>query len=184
MSFIGGGDALSTFDVSAFAAVDIAKDVQFHLQLSPLIQELVRFPFIGKDDAWVNGWIFDTNLKCVLENSQRCAIVINYAGGWTAPLEGNTVSFPIVLVDIWADPTRSEDNSVLFEDARLKCFKIHAAVKRVLHIVDRSSNSGEAVLFNTTRITSSELLTEPDLSPVEDSNGAYMLRARYGISYF
>lgn len=162
---------------------DIVKDVQYALQAAPGIQSLVVAPYIGKDAGWVNGWIFDSSLQVGMENSQRCAIVINYGGGWFPPLEGNTNRFPMVVVDIWADPTRGIDNSVTVDDAKSKCFKIFDEVFKVLHLVNRDTPSGGAIFFDQTRIISSELLGEPDLTKVDDGNGAKMLRCRFGISY-
>jgi hypothetical protein len=185
MSIIDGGNASTVFDFSGLEIIDIAKDVQYYLQSSPEVQSVVKEPLIGVDDAWVNGWIFDSKLSVRQENTQRCAIVVSYGGGWSSPLDGSTASFPVVVVDIWADPTRSADNSILKDDAKTKCFTVHAAVKRALHLAHHEANSGEApIYFNQTRVTSSELLGEPELSPVSEGNGAYMLRCRYGISTF
>jgi hypothetical protein len=185
VSILDGGDASSTFDFLPEGETDIVKDVQYYLQEQPEIQALVTPPYIGSDDGWVNGWIWDSNLQGRIENSQLCAIVISYAGGWVAPLDDHTVSFPAVVVDIWADPSRKEDNSVLVHDAKTKCFTIHAAVKKALHLNQKRSRSdASAIYFGNTRVTSSELLGEPDLQWVTDGNGARMLRARYGISTF
>lgn len=158
---------------------DITKDVQYYLQNSEHVQELVIAPYIGSDDGWVNGWIFDSKLSTRIENSQRCAIVISYAGGSDTPIPGNSASFPAIVVDIWADPTRDADHSVIVDDAKTKCFTIHEAVKKALHLPN-----SQGIVFDETRITSSELLGEPELNPVIDGNGAKMLRARYGISFY
>jgi hypothetical protein len=186
VSILDGGDASSTFEFLPEGRSDIVKDVQFYLQQQPEIQALLAVPgLIGSDDAWVNGWIWDSSLQGRIENTQQCAIVVSYAGGWLAPLDDSSASFPAVVVDIWADPTRAEDNSVRVNDAKTKCFTIHAAVKRALHLNQhRARNDASAIYFGNTRVTTSELLAEPDLQPVSDSNGAHMLRARYGISTF
>lgn len=162
---------------------DIAKDVQAYLQAHPAVQEMVTDPYIGSDDAWVHGWIFDSNLKVRIENSQRCAIVVSYGGGWFPSLESNTVRFPLVVVDIWADPTRKADMSVAVDDAKTKCFDIYDAVFKALHLVNRDTPSGGAIFFDQTMITSSESLGDPDLTWVDEGNGARMLRGRFGLSY-
>ena len=89
----------------------------------------------------------------------------------------------MVVVDIWADPTRAAHNSVVTHDAKAKCFRIYEEVFKVLHLTKRSTDDGESIYFNQTRIISSEALGEPDLSWVQDGNGARMLRCRFGISY-
>lgn len=162
---------------------DIVAAVQTALQEDAGIQALVAAPYIGEDAGWVNGWIFDSTLGARIENSQRCAIVVSYGGGWNAPLDSNLVRFPLVVVDIWADPTRAADNSVLTHDAKAKCFRIYDEVFRTLHLLDRADSSGEFIYFGDTRIMSSEALGEPDLQWVNDGNGARMLRCRFGISY-
>lgn len=178
MTIIDGGNAFSSFDNSGFEAVNIAKEVQIYLQSDPGIQALVVAPYIGKDSAWKHGWIFDSKLQVRMENTQRCAIVVSYAGGWTAPQDSNTFNFPQVVVDIWADPTRKSDHSVSVDDARDKCFTVYKKVFQALHLLDRRD-----IQFGDTRIISSEALSEPELSPVTNGNGAYMLRCRFGISH-
>jgi hypothetical protein len=164
---------------------DIVRDVQYYLQGSSPVQELVEPPYIGKDAAWVNGWIFDSNLKVAIENTQLCAVVVSYGGGWAAPQDDSTAEFPLIVVDIWADPTRADDHSVELEDAKTKCFAIHKAIKKALHFSQRVSPEGSSPLyFQNTRVTSSELLGEPALTPVLDGNGAMMLRCRYGVTTF
>lgn len=162
---------------------DIVAAVQQHLQQHPAVQALVQAPYIGKDSGWVNGWIFDSELSVRIENSQRCAIVISYAGGWRTAEEKSTTRFPSVAVDIWADPTRSADNSVLVHDAKTKCFRIYDAVFEALHLREITNEDGSFLYFSDVRITSSESLGEPNLQWVTDGNGARMLRAIFGISY-
>lgn len=163
---------------------DIVSDVQTYLQADSGIQELVGVDgYIGQDQAWVNGWIWDSQLEDRIEGSEKCAIVVSYAGPWGSPLEGNTVRFPAVVVDIWADPTRNEDGSVYEHDAKAKCFRIYDRVDRALHLVNRDREDGGAIFFGLTRIFSSERLADPDLQWVSDSNGARMLRGRYGITH-
>jgi hypothetical protein len=186
VTILDGGNAFSTFEPTHTDVVDISADVQYYLQSSPEIQVLVETGIIGSDEAWTNGWIFDSNLLVRMENSQKCAIVVSYGGGWTVPLDDSSAAFPVVVVDIWADPQRFEDFSPVDSvNAKRKAFLVHAAVKRALHLTQHRSNNGSpAVYFDKTRVTSSELLGEPDLQPVSDGNGARMLRARYGISTF
>lgn len=164
---------------------DISADVVYYLQNAPSVQDVVTPPYIGSDDAFVNGWIFDSNLMVRQENTQRCAIVVSYGGGWAAPLDGNTAHFPSVVVDIWADPTRNEDNSPTTDDAKAKCFFIHDAVFKALHLAHHADVDGNSpIYFDNTRVTSSELIGEPTLTWITDGNGARMLRSNYGISLF
>lgn len=162
---------------------DIVKDVQVELQNAPGIAALVAEGLIGKDTGFTKGWIFDSNLFVRMENSQKCSIVVSYAGGWNAPDSDSQTYFPAVYVDIWADPTRNADNSVKVQDARAKAFRVYEQVKKVLHLTRRSEN-GHPVRFNNTVISSSEILGEPELEKVSDGDGAYMMRLRVGISHY
>jgi hypothetical protein len=162
---------------------DIVKDVQYALQESPSIQELVTSGLIGSGAGWVNGWIFDSDLSVRMENTQKCAIVVSYAGGHRALEPDSQTHIPLVVVDIWADPTREADNSVRVHDAKTKAFTVYDAVHKTLHLIDRGTSSGGAVFFDQTRIISSEVLGEPELNWVTDGNGTRMLRCRVGISY-
>lgn len=163
---------------------DIAKDVQIAIQEHPAVQQLVASGVIGSDAAWVNGWIFDSDLQVVLENTQKCAIVVSYGGSWQAPPDSNTVRFPSVRVDIWADPTRDEDHSVKLNDAAAKCFAIYDAIFPLLHRPNRDTDSGGSILLNGTRVTALESLAEPELSRVDNGNGARMLRGRFGLGIY
>lgn len=155
---------------------DISADVQYYLQHAPEIEELVTEPYIGVDEAYSNGWIFDSNLKVRLQNTQRCAIVISYGGGYRGfRLKPDTAGYPLCIVDIWADPTRNDDFSVKTDDAKAKCFVIYTALKKVLN--HPMNDMGAPLYFDQTRITSSEIFGEPVLSWVENGNGARMLRS-------
>lgn len=158
---------------------DIVKDVQVALQDAPGIQALVTEGLIGKDNAWVNGWIFAYDIIGKIENTQKCAVVVSYGGGWRAPEEGSQERFPIVVVDIWADPTRHPDNSVKVADAESKAFRVYSEIRKVLHLLERQN-----IVFNETPIASSEAMYEPDpIQKVTSGNGARFLRSRFSISY-
>lgn len=161
---------------------DVSKAVQYALQEHPPIRDLVTQGVIGKDAAWVNGWVFDSSLRVVLENTQKCAIVVSYGGPWETPDPSNTFRSPSVAVDIWADPTRNPDNSVKFDDAKTKCFDIYDAVFSLLHRTNRDTASGGSLFFDSLRVLASQSLGEPDLTSVSDGNGAKMLRARFGLT--
>lgn len=159
---------------------DITSDVQYYLQNHPLIQALVVDPYIGKDDGWVNGWIFDSEMQVRMENTQRCAISVTYAGGFNPLLEDNTARFPLLAVDIWADPERAEDETPVPLNAKTKAFHIFdEGVFPALHL-----NKHGEYYFNETRVTSCEILGEPLMLTPPDGNGLKILRANVAISYF
>lgn len=164
-------------------ANDIVKAVQAGLQDSPIIQALTTAPYIGEDAAWTKGWIFDRKLRVAVENSQRCAVVINSSFGWTVPNTYNTARFPLVVVDIFADPTRNADHSVALDDAETKARHIYDELFKVMHTVNPSSANGLSIFWGDLRITSSESLAEPSVTPVADGNGLVLLRARFGVTH-
>lgn len=163
---------------------DIVEAVQTRLQEFPPVQDLVTAELIGKDAGFVNGWIFDSSLSVSLEGKQKAAIVVSYGGGHDTPDPDSAVKFPVVVVDIWADPTRSDDGSVAVHDAKSKVFRVWDAVDAALHIQKRTEEDGTALFFGDVRIITSQRLGDPDLQWVKDGDGARMLRCRYGITYY
>lgn len=166
---------------------NLALDARNWLAQQPEVTSL-----LGSDEIWAT-WIFaNESPHRRIENTQKCAVVIFVQDAW-APANGhNTLSFPRLFVDVWADPTRASDNSVSVQDAKDKIHSVYKAVDKYLHTLHRSTANGGAIRWGTAAeitdgsasiIVSSERLDGyPALSPVADGNGAWMGRVAYGVT--
>lgn len=155
-----------------------------------LIQDSAITDLLGKSVIWPQGWIFDGSLRVKLENTSRVAIVVNEIAPFGTPNQHNTMTFPRVSVDIWADPTRNTDKSVQLDDAKNKIEAVGKLVNAHLHTVDTGTSSGEVLIWGTADeilaktgvvVAGSERLTGPEYNPVSDSTGAWMGIWTFGV---
>ena len=106
---------------------------------------------LGRSASW-DTWIFDERpVNVHVENTSRCLIVVNEDDQWTSPNEHNTLNFPKLFVDVWADPTRNADRSVQIFDAKDKIQEIQKFIDRHLHLVDPSNYNGMPFIWGTCR---------------------------------
>ncbi len=143
------------------------------------------------DDIWPT-YIFDENPRKVhIENTGGCLIVVSEQDPYTSANEHNTLKFPELLVDIWADPERRENGSVRVANAKRKIEKIEKLIDKHFHLVNRASTEGSVVVWgNPTQIAnktgvviagSHRLNGSPSYSPIKDTEDAWMGRLRYGV---
>lgn len=156
-----------------------------------LAQDAGLKALLGKSQSW-DTWIFDekpVNVK--VENTGKCLIVVNEEGQWTTPNAHNTMKFPTLLIDIWADPTRNADKSVNRFDAKKKIEDIQNFVDKYLHLVDPGDSNGNPRIWGTSGqmadktgvvVTGSQRLNGPIFSPIRDAEEAYMGRLTYGVN--
>lgn len=157
-----------------------------HLALDPVLRGL-----LGKSQTW-DTWIFDENPVGVkVENTGRCLIVINEGSPWTSPNEHNTMRFPRLIVDVWADPTRNTDRSVRVFDAKEKIDEIQKRLDKHFHLVDGGDSHGMPHVWGSLDdltsgrgvvVTGSTRLTGPEFSSIRDTDGAFMGQFTYGVN--
>lgn len=150
---------------------------------------------LARSASW-DTWIFDQRpVKAAIEGTQKCMIVVSQGGSYTGANDSNTLRFPQVHIDIWADPTRNmvaEDRPVKVYDAESKIEKIFPYVDAFLHRVDRGTPSGDLLIWGTTDevatktgvVVAGSLRLSGDIeySPVRDSVGTMMGRITYGVN--
>jgi hypothetical protein len=145
---------------------------------------------LAKSKIW-DTYIFDSRpLGGPIEGSQLAQIVVSGTRPYTGANDHNTLRFPQINIDIWADPTRNVDGSVKVDDAKDKIEAIFPHVDRVLHRVDRSQ-SGSVIIWGTAEevanktgvvVSGSHRISgDIDYSPVKDSEGTWMGRISYGV---
>lgn len=146
------------------------------LNLGQPAADLDALGLLGSDSEWPR-WIWENNLNNLIENSQKVAVVLSPASSWTSPNTFNSLRFPRLQVDIWADPDRNDDLSVSVQNAKEKINLVHLAMRRYLHSV-----SPEIVFWDTLRVLGSSNSGDVTYSPVSDSNGAFMGQTFYNLT--
>lgn len=147
---------------------------------------------LARSVKW-DTWIFDENpVGSKIENTSKCLIVITEGDAWTGANEHNTAWFPTLDVDVWADPTRNEDNkSVKLFDAKTKIERIVRQVDKSLHRLS-AHNRGLPMIWGTAEeidsktgvVVATSLRASGNIiySPIRDTDGAWMGRVTYNIS--
>lgn len=161
--------------------------------------ELARIPeltsLLGQSVSW-DTWIFDTKpVKVAVEGTSRCMIVVNQGTAHAGANDHNTLRFPRLLVDIWADPTRDttkQSKPVKVDDAQTKIEAIARIVDRVFHRVDSGTSAGNVLIWGTAEqvaaktgviISGSKRIDgDVDYSQVKDSDGTWMGRLTYAVN--
>lgn len=149
--------------------------------VSAVVQELASRPslttLLGHDSNWPT-WIFEYKNQVVIENTQKCMIVVNTSGAWQPANSHNTMKFPRLVVDVWADPTRNPDKSMKFDDAEDKIEAVGDELIKILHITGHQTH-----YFSDVRINGSTWLDGwYDIRPMKDNPGGKMGTFYFGVS--
>lgn len=162
-----------------------------HLSLAArntLAQDTALTDLIAKSTMW-DTWIFDERpVGARFESNGKALVVINEVGTYTSPNEHNRLQFPMLRVDIWADPDRKPDKTVLRDNAKQKILDIARQIDYTLHNVAGAS-SGWYVWGTEDQIDArtgiyvvrSQRLGGPDFNPIEGAEKAWMGSYTYGV---
>ena len=146
---------------------------------------------VGRDATWTDGWIFTEDIHARLEGTEKCAIVVSEVGTYTTMNAHNTMKFPRIEIDIWADPSRNDDGSVQVHDAKFKIEDIIDIIDQHLHLVDLSAPNGDLIRWGSEAdiaagkasvIAGSSRIEGPDFRDIADTEGGVMGRYAYGIN--
>lgn len=158
-----------------------------------LAQDEALKTLLGKSVTW-DTWIFDERpVNVTVEKTSKCMIVVNEIRPWTQSNDHNSMTFPTIVIDIWADPTRNTgaDKSVRLFDAKAKIKLIEKYVDKHLKTIDMADRFGLPIIWGTPAqianktgvvIAASQKLTGPDFEPVNGTDGAWMASYTYGVN--
>lgn len=122
--------------------------------------------------------VFQYKTWAKIEGSQGTCAVITNDGGWTGPNIDNTLRFPRLAVNIWADPLRDSQNNVTDPgEVMRRAYATYRAFDAVLH-----RTGGPEVMFGTLRIIASVRLTEPVIYVVPDGDGLVRCQTIYALT--
>lgn len=130
---------------------------------------------LGSDSVY-DFWLFRERLQATVEQSSSAAVVIDIVGGWTAPNTHNTMSFPRLLVLIYADSSRDVARNITEDDSRDLADEVFALIDKYLHLPGQAGFE-----WGDTRILRSTRLSEPVATPVQDGAGMTLVTAYYGL---
>lgn len=122
-------------------------------------------------------YLFQTNLWVTMEGSQSTAAVFSRAGGWAGPNLHNTMRFPRIQLEIFADPLRDTGNRVTDPgEVERRIDAVHKIIDRHLH---RPQNGVQ--WWGSVRTIGCTRLAEPTVYPVPEGGGLQRLQAFYGV---
>lgn len=113
-----------------------------------------------------------------IENTQMTAAFITSDGGWAGPNLHNTLRFPRITLNIWADPIRDGNGNVADpHEVMLRINNTYEVIDNYLHRPE-----GETQMWGQIRTVASVRLTEPLTYRVPDGDGIVRLQATYAIT--
>lgn len=151
-----------------------------HLVAQPNITSLV-----GSSATYAN-WIWQWKPYVSMEGTGKAGIVLAQRNGWATPNLHNTMAFPQLQVEIYADVDRRADlNPADAVSAELRAEAVFLAVDKHLHLVGRDGAPwqwGATAESTGVRVLSSHRLGEPEYAEVPDGDGLVRCLARYGVT--
>jgi len=125
-------------------------------------------------DATVNGYVagkvFKFELLQHVTGTGGRAVVVRRSAGWASPGLRSQSEFPTLLVENWADCTRTPDGEVATSDALDNAYALYRVTNRLIHgirdVVWGAGGDGLGV-----RVISAERAGEPAHSSVQGSGG-------------
>lgn len=121
--------------------------------------------------------VFAYRLGVRMEQSQSTSVVIAHDGGWAAPNLMNSMRFPRLLLNVWADPRRDAMGNAsdpLLQRRANACFE---TFDKYLHCI-----GGGEMWWGSLRVIDSLRLTEPIIVDVSDGDGLIRMQAYYAIT--
>lgn len=113
-----------------------------------------------------------------MEGSSGTCCVVSSDGGWAAPNLYNSLRFPRLTVNIWADPIRDAGmNGVDPGEVMRRAFATYKVIDKFLHLT-----GGPEVWFGQLRIVSCVRLTEPVTYAVPDGDGLVRSQVLYAVT--
>lgn len=153
---------------------DIVTGCVKYLRAQPeLVAAVDQFNIGGKLGPGIWGYRTWTRM----ETSTRTAVVVSHDGGWAAPNLHNTLRFPRVLLNVWADPKRDGQANNIDPLVQRRATNVFETFDRYLH-----RPAGDALWWGTVRVVTTERLTEPVVLEVPDGDGLIRMQAYYAIT--
>lgn len=133
---------------------------------------------LGTFPGTTTPYLFQHNLWARIEGTQSTAAVISRAGGWAGANPHNTLRFPRLSLELYADPLRDGARMVIEPVETWRRIEAAFAVfDKVLH-----QPAASAQMWGTVRAIGCLRQGEPIVYPVPDGDGVLRLQTFYGVS--
>jgi hypothetical protein len=156
-------------------ADDIVSGAVTYLLAQPEIVAAVDSYIIGGKQT---PGIFQYRTWTPIEGTSTTCAVLTSDGGWAGANLYNTLRFPRLTCNIWADPIRDAGRNLADPgEVMRRSFAVYKVFDKYLH-----RTAGAEVYFGTLRIISSVRLTEPTIIVVPDGDGLVRCQTTYAIT--
>lgn len=127
-----------------------------------------------------NVWVFQWRPYVTIEGSGEAAVVLSARGGWTSPNMHNTMAFPRLQVEVWADLQRDANGNPAQRTAEDLCQDVGEQLDRLLHLPDGQLHVwGDS--NGSIRVLRSMKLGEIDIVDVPEGDGMCRGTLNYGV---
>lgn len=122
--------------------------------------------------------LFGYNNWVPLEGTGKTCAIITHDGGWAGPNLHNTLRFPRLGLNVWADPIRDSTNNIVDPG------EVMHRVNHAYEVIDAHLHrvAGESQMWGSVRTVASVRLTEPIIYRVPDGDGIVRLQANYAVT--
>lgn len=123
-------------------------------------------------------YLYQNKLWSRVEITQSTAAVIRQAGGWAGANITNTMRFPRLVLEIWADPLRDSMGNITEPG------ETYRRIRDAYNVLDKRLHrpQGGDQMWGSVRTISCVRLTEPDEPfPIPDGDGLLRLTAFYAV---
>ncbi len=132
---------------------------------------------LGADPDTSAPYLYQHDLWTTVEGSQSTAAVVSYLGSWAGANEHNTMRFPRISLDIWADPLRDAGGNITQPG------EVYRRLLAAWNVFDLRLHrpASAAVMWGTVRTLGCTRLAEPFIDPITDGDGIRRLQCLYGV---
>ena len=121
--------------------------------------------------------IFQHQLFYPIEGKSTTAAVVTYNGGSESANLHNTMRFPRIMLELWADPLRNMGRNTVDPG------EVWRRINAVFSIFDRALHrpQGGTQMWGSVRTISCQRMAEPIVYPVPDGDGMMRAATFYGV---
>lgn len=113
--------------------------------------------------------VFKHRLMEKIDGTGKSAIVVKRSGGWASPDRVQTIEFPILVMEYWADHARTPGGEIAVANAEDRAWALHRIADPLLH-AQRDVRWGAFGSDPGLRIVSAKRESEPVLVNHEDAH--------------
>lgn len=145
------------------------------------LESAARRMLLGRSDVrgYVQERVFKDKLLEQVQGTGRSAVVVRTAGWWSPADDVQTVEFPVLVVEFWADCTRDELGNKAQGDAEDRARAGWRVLKPLFHAPPRGQVWGAVGSDRGVRVVASKLWQGPFFETENDSHGSL---ASYGYT--